>query len=200
MHAEYDIRSLRHELRRVEQAEVLPTQSGIELAQKVRAFSLSTNLHVALFVCHARHGVLHPLRSWGPDNRPHMVYGLRVAWTQIGSNYPQILREIRFDENALVVDGSGRRQWDVLWHFNDHVRLDAPAVHERYRWRGVFRVAFLGAAVHPRDQCLDGGVAQRPIIGKMTVGWICKPRRHLTAHDSGFDGFRPRPRVLVTEE
>ena len=40
VHAEDDVRSLRHELRRVEHAEILRAQSGIELAQQIGAFSL----------------------------------------------------------------------------------------------------------------------------------------------------------------
>src|ERR1700676_1575918 len=41
VHAEDDIGPFRYEFRRVEHAEVLPAQSGIELAQQVGALSLS---------------------------------------------------------------------------------------------------------------------------------------------------------------
>src|SRR6266566_427479 len=98
-----------------------------------------------------------------------MMYRRSIAWTQIGSRNPYVFREVRFDENALVVDGSRRRKLDVLRHFNNHVRLEAPSFHEVDRRRGVLRIPLQSAPVRPGNERLDSGVAQCPAICEMAI-------------------------------
>jgi len=68
------------------------------------------------------------------------MHGLRVPRTQIGSDHPHVFLEVRFDEDALVIDRSRRREIDVLRHLDDHVRLQAPAFLEHSRRGLVFLI------------------------------------------------------------
>ena len=75
-----------------------------------------------------------------------------------------------------------------------------PAVGElRRRWH-IGRVAFFGAAIHPRRDRLNLFVGQTPIVREARIVRIGQPGGHAPFDNHPLDGSCPRPRVLVGQE
>ena len=129
-----------------------------------------------------------------------MVHGLRITWPQICGNHPSVFGEIHFDENALVVDGTGRGKLNILWHLDHHVRLEPPAFLEV---TGAGLSVSLPSAAPPSAQATMVwivGLAESLVVGEVTVCRIGEPRRHLARQNSRLHGFRPGPRVFVGQK
>jgi hypothetical protein len=167
------------ELRGLEGTEILCSQARIELAQQITLGSLASDFRIAGFIRDARNRVLHPLGIRRTDDRAHVMHGLGVSGAHFGCNDPCVFREVCFHENAFVVDRAGGGKLNVHRHFDNHVRLEVPSFMERARCRRIFGIAFESPVVSPGDQCLDVAVAERSVVGEMTVRGIRKPWRHL---------------------
>ena len=136
-----------------------------------------------------------------PDPNLAVMQYLRVAGAHFGGGDPQIPVEVAFNEDELVIDGSLCGQVKVLGHFDDDVRLDVPSVGELERGRGVVRVAFGSALVHPGNERVEVRSAQRFVIRKrMSALWFGKPGWHLPRDDRGLDRLGPRAGVGKREQ
>jgi len=60
VHAENDVGTFRHKLRRFKHAEILGTQPRIEFSEKVALRGLASNFRIARFIGDARDSILHP--------------------------------------------------------------------------------------------------------------------------------------------
>ena len=130
-----------------------------------------------------------------PARHPQLpIGGVRIAHAR-GEQQRHVRRghrdEIRQEHQPEI---------EVLRHFDDHVRLDIPTILKDDGCGFIFNVPFGGAAISPCGKRFDSGVAQPPLICKMTVGRVGEPRRHLPIHDCSFHCFRPRSCFRVGQE
>jgi hypothetical protein len=75
------------------------------------------------------------------------MQNLGVTGPHFGGHDPDVFGKVHLHENVLIIDRTGGGNFEVLRHFDDHVRFNVPPILESYRRRHVLRVAFNRAAV-----------------------------------------------------
>ena len=75
-----------------------------------------------------------------------------VSWSWFDRLHPEIVIDIRGDDEVLVLNGSGGRNSEFFLHLENHVRLtDVPAAGKFWRFGNFFLVPQMRPFVNPRE-------------------------------------------------
>ena len=115
--------------------------------------------------------------------------------------HPFVFRESGGDHNVRVVHHTGGGNIDGDRHLQNHIRLaDGPTLGELPRRGRVLLVAFLCAAIDPRDQRVDLMLRERTVVRELAEVRIREPWRHLLGEHRGLDRLGPGTDLVVAHE
>src|ERR1700688_1009839 len=86
------------------------------------------------------------------------------------------------------------------WPFDDHIRLNLPAVGPIHRRPHVLWIALQRTGVGPFGDRFDFTWLQGVVVQEATDLRICEPRWHLARSDGGLHRLGPRTRFFVRQE
>src|ERR1700681_1734184 len=106
MELEHEVRSLRNEFRGASDIETLRTEAGVELTQDVVSIELIVPSGLDAFIGLAQNRVLHPLRTRRQHPNLAVMQNFGIARTHLRGLHPQVLGDVAFHADELVVDGA----------------------------------------------------------------------------------------------
>src|SRR2546426_7547902 len=139
---------------------------GVRPSTVIRGHSIVIPRHFHPFV-----NVICRRRSMFLEVEAIMMNDRRLPGQNLDRSYPGVLFEGSRNRQLLpfLDAGCGNSIWRQV---DDNLGLNLPTVVRPLdRRRSIFRIAFSGSLVNPRDERLDIGRLQRPVIIKVAITW-----------------------------